>query len=308
MAAIDTYSKRLKRRQQAGQEDVFGYDFLPESFRIQVVHIWRAALGEHSQFASSQISNEAWEFVQGALAREFGVFHLGKSHADPFVQCQQELLGAQTLPALDMLELTFRYIDRVIRHAESWDREHLSQLPDDAIQELNHRFREHALGYRYEAGELIRVDSEFIHEHAVKPAIAALQNDGFSGALQEFMKAHEHYRKGAHKEAIAEALKSFESTMKAICDARKWPYAQTATASTLIEVIFSQQLIPSELATEFTSLQAMLRGGLPTVRNRNSGHGQGALPRKVPDHLAGFALHLAAANITFLMAAHRAMK
>ena len=30
---------------------------------------------------------------------------------------------------------------------------------DDAIKELNYRFKEHGVGYQYESGKIIRIDS-----------------------------------------------------------------------------------------------------------------------------------------------------
>jgi hypothetical protein len=49
----------------------------------------------------------------------------------------------------------------------------------------------------------------------------------------------------------------------------------------------------------------LLEGGLPTVRNKNAGHGQGPTPVSVPDYLVAYALHMAAANIVLLIQAHR---
>ena len=52
----------------------------------------------------------------------------------------------------------------------------------------------------------------------------------------------------------------------------------------------------------------MMEGGVPAVRNKDGGHGQGAEVREVPPGLAGYALHLTAANIVLLVEAHKAMK
>jgi hypothetical protein len=40
-----------------------------------------------------------------------------------------------------------------------------------------------------------------------------------------------------------------------------------------------------------------------TARNKRSGHGQGPKPVEVPDHIAGYVLHMAAATIVFLVQA-----
>jgi hypothetical protein len=45
---------------------------------------------------------------------------------------------------------------------------------------------------------------------------------------------------------------------------------------------------------------------LGAERNRESGHGQGPEPKSVPNYVAAYALHATAANILFLVEAHRA--
>ena len=89
---------------------------------------------------------------------------------------------------------------------------------------MNVRFRENAVGYQYENCQIIRVDSQVLHADVVKPALTLLSGKGFQGPNDEFMSAHEHFRHGRIEEAITDACKAFESTMKAICAARKWTY------------------------------------------------------------------------------------
>src|SRR5205823_1200161 len=108
---------------------------------------------------------------------------------------------------------------------------------DDAILELNHRFQKHGLGYEFLGGELIKLNSQYIHAQAVKPAISLLQDEGFRGAEEEFLHAHDHYREGRYKEAIVDALKAFENTMKSICNARTWHYSSNDPANQLIKII-----------------------------------------------------------------------
>ena len=157
-------------------------------------------------------------------------------------------------------------------------------------------------------GELVRVDSQFIHAEAVKPALALLHECGFDGPVEEFMRGFEHYRHGRNKEAVADALKSFESTMKAICKARRWSCPSNATAKPLIDIMFQNKLIPSDLESHFAGLRAAMESGLPTISNRTSRHGQGPEPVSLPPHIAAYALHLVAANIVLLVQAHKALK
>ena len=185
------------------------------------------------------------------------------------------------------------------------------QDPEDAIDELNQRFKEHQIGYQYQAGQIILIESTYLYTEAVQPAISLLYDLQFDGALQEFMSAHMHLREGNNKDAIVAAENAFESTMKTICDLRGWDYSQKqATASNLLGVLFDHDLIPNELQSHFHALRTTLASGLPTVRNREGqgGHGQGSEVVVVPDYLASYCLHLAATNIVFLIEAHNSMR
>jgi hypothetical protein len=201
-----------------------------------------------------------------------------------------------------------RVIDRSVRKLPDYQRNSwgIRQLADDAIEELNHRFREAALGYQYEAGEIIRVDSQYVHAEVVKPALQLLSDPRFAGAQEEFLAAHTHYRAGEYKDCVTDALNAFESTLKAICDARGWQYAKGARASDLIKVARNNKLLPDYLDNSFDQLIATLQSGLPKVRNEAGAHGQGAAPRETPSYVAAYALHLAAAKIVLLVEAFKA--
>jgi hypothetical protein len=47
------------------------------------------------------------------------------------------------------------------------------------------------LGYQFEQGHVLRVDSQFIHFDAVNPTLAVLSNSRFQWPHQEFFNAHE---------------------------------------------------------------------------------------------------------------------
>jgi hypothetical protein len=176
---------------------------------------------------------------------------------------------------------------------------------DAAIEELNERFRWHGIGYQYESGLIIRVDSQFLHAETVKPALALLSSEDYAGANEEFLKAFEHYRHGRTKECLNECLKAFESTMKAICAKRKWPFNKSDTAKTLIGVCFQQNLIPDLIQSHISAFRSTLESGIPTVRNKLSGHGQGATVVEVPSYYASYMLHLTATTIQLLVEAEK---
>lgn len=314
MPIFKNYAARKKEQERAGQPDVYQYDKLPETLRIQIIHIWRTAIGPYVQtgrahFGPLPTSNSVWETICNKHARAIGRFFLGdQPHEDPFVQCQRHLMMADLDDALSLIELSFLLISVTCRHMDAYEQSqsNIKQDADDAIEELNHRFREHSVGYQFVGGQIVRVDSEYLHHETVRPALTLLQDVRFQGPTDEFLRAHEHYRKGNHQEAINEALKAFESTMKTICAKRRWPLKGTETASQLIQVILDKGLVPAYLQTQFAGLRQVLEAGVPTVRNKTSGHGAGETPIVVPDYLAAYALHVAASNIVLLVEAYKA--
>jgi hypothetical protein len=258
-------------------------------------------------------STARWNELFSRYTRELGVFNLGDdSTEDVYQQCIQYIQLAPTEQALDFIVCAFELIDQDLRH------EYLIHVPgvgyqypliDDAIKELNQRFREHQIGYQFQNGQLIKQTDQYLHEEIMLPALTLLSDPQFRGAQDEFLNAHRHYREQKYKEAVTEALKAFESTMKSIIDERKWSYDKDKdTSIKLIQILFDKQLIPSMLQSQFTSLRGLLESGLPTVRNRTSGHGQGAVPVDLPGYIAEYALHMAAANIVFLVHAYEEYK
>lgn len=303
MAIYDIFSKR-QRRLRGEVPDVYTYDKISDALRTQIVHILFDALGGRESYWHGQV-RWAYESICDTLCREYGVFRLPPAKDYGNRRCDDEFikffLDTQEVECvLDAVELSFRAIDSLTRDYRYLNRHDAVRIADDAIEELNSRFQEHGVGYQFVGGEIVRVDSEFLHSEAVKPALSVLRRKEFAGAQDEFLNAHEHYRHGNNKEALNEGLKCLESVMKAICDKHKWPYAKSATAKQLLQVCFDNGLIPDFWQSHFSSLRSLLESGVPTGRNKLGGHGQGASPTTVPRHLVAYVLHMTAATVLFL--------
>ena len=313
MPILDLFSYR-KRVSKKDAPDVFTYETLPQELRVQVIHIWRDAIGPYHvyvrhQFGKANENNEAWEFIHETLARELGVFSLGNMNSIQ-ERCERYLLEITSVDsALDIIELSFIYIDTVARNFDPLNQQirRIKQTAESAINELNERFLRAGVGYQFEQGKIFRVDSELIHSEVVRPALQYLNEPGFEGPRDEFMKAHSHYRAGETKDAITNANNAFESTLKVVCEKRKWSYPSGATAAVLLKTVRKHGLLPDYLDNSFDQLAATLHSGLPKVRNEQGGHGQGSEPRSTPNYVAAYALHLAAAKILFIVEAHNAM-
>lgn len=300
MGILDIFSKRNKDNQKS----IFKYDEIPQPLRVQIAHIWRDAIGQYAtgSYYTHSSSNATWDFIHKALCKEYGLVSLSSKGYNVLDKCICFLQEEKSVErVLDIIELSFRVIDKKIRHERaSWSDKGITQPPDDAIQELNKRFQEHGIGYQYLNGKIVRVDSDFIYREAVEPAVNLMFGEGFEGASEEFMKAHEHFKKGNDKEAVTEALKAFESTMKTIFIKKGWELPNKQNANPLIKKLIEEGLIP-----QFQENSLL---GLPTIRNNLTAHGQGEKSVEIPRHLVAYALHLCATNIVFLIEAYKTKK
>lgn len=309
MVILDIFSKR-QRALRGGFPDVYEYDTIPSELRVQIVQLCVATLGEG--YPGQPEPQLAYQAIVEALRREYGVFLLPSTQRHNHPSHAEELANfilseVDTERVLDAVELVFRVIDSSTRDYSYLGRPNASAQADEAIEELNIRFKEHGVGFEYVDKQIIRIDSEYVHAELVKPALRILSDKKYAGARQEFLSAHTHYRAGETKECINDCLKAFESIMKSICDRRGWKYQSAATAKDLIQACFDNNLIPAFWQSNFASLRSSLESGIPTGRNKLSGHGQGAAPIEVPMHLAAYLLHMTAAVIVFLDEADSAL-
>lgn len=313
MTIIDIFSRRKHRAQQT-EPDVYKYEDIPETLRVQICRIFSKSIGAYREygefdFSHQEENNQLWRELREMTAQELGRGTLANEN-EPQKDCLKFLQFEQNTDHwLDLVEILARSIDIICREYHQDDRQSkgITQTPDNAIEELNFRFRDARLGYQYENGQIVRIDNQLIHAEVTKPALQLLSDPRFKGAEEEFLKAHEHYRVRNYKDCNTNALNAFESTLKTICDLKGWSYNTSRdVASELIKIVRNEKLLPDYLDRSFDQLIATLKSGLPEVRNKAGGHGQGATPQQTPDYIAAYALHLIAANIVLLIRAYQA--
>ncbi len=304
MSIVEIYSKRQKRL-RGKTPDVYVYDSLPIPLRVQIIQIWDDILGDLDQYVTlNYVTRDRYDIIVKKLRHEYGVFYLPNSTDSQPDGSYEELFcffhdQSDVEMALSAVELTFSALGTRVEKSDSF----LiipKQKIDAAIEELNSRFREHGVGFEFRERKLLRIDSQFIHSETVKPALVLLSQELYAGAQQEFLKAHENFRIRNNKETLSMCLNSMESVMKAICDKRHWNYQKNATARSLINTCFDNELIPKFWQSHYSSLINVLESGVPTGRNKLSGHGQGSTPNIVPNHITAYMLHLTATTIVFL--------
>jgi len=248
-------------------------------------------------------SNVNWVWIDETYSHEKGVNPLGGAQHLP-VEIRNAYLNADHEDALDLTELiAFKIKEHDDRFLKRQILQGIDIIAYTEINEVNYRLREAGIGYQLENGKLTRVDSFFVHNEVVKPAMALISNAGFEGVQEEFLKAHAHYRAGQNKEAVSMAANALESTFKAIFDAKGWAYHNSSRITELAKVAKNNGLWPDYLDKSFDQLLATLQSGLPKIRDNDASHGQGSSRKEVPTYLAAYALHLAASKIVFLVSA-----
>lgn len=300
MAIFDLFSKRQKKL-RGEVPDVYQYTEIPQDFKVQVVHIIRDTIGEDFNNEYSEATT-IYTHIHKILCKEYGVFTLKQHAVSSFSAVYDYFLSEKNYEkCLDIIEISFKIIDNYVKD-NSWKFKNNPQKAEDAIEELNIRFKDTGLGYQFESGQLIRIDSQFLHAEVIKPVLQVLgSKKEYQGANNEFLAAHEHYRHQRYKECLNDCLKSFESLMKAIHTKNSWSFNSTDTAKKLINSCLSHNLVPDYLQNQFSSIRILLESGIPTIRNKEGGHGQGCEISEVPEYLASYTLHLTASNLLFLV-------
>jgi hypothetical protein len=309
---FETFAHRKKLESRKGETDVYTYANAPDQLRHQVIMAIFEGIGRYYSYSGYEFnniveSNNAWRELDKVCRKEiysyvsytkdqnlqtrFGTFLANVDGMDDFLSAVE--IGCVVLDVL-------RGQNPELRGAE--------QDSEDAINEINKRFQQHSVGYQFENRHIIRVDSRIAHSEIIKPALQLLTAPVFSKANEEFLSAHKHYRVGCFKDCVTAANRAFESVMKAICDTEGWSYDKGDRASELVTNVTNKGLFTHDFGKSLGAYVAMLKAGLPSVRNDAGGHGEGIAAAAVTAEIARFALNLTASNILFLGESYRALK
>lgn len=312
MALANLFSRRKRQSEKTGP-DVYRYDSIPNDVRVQFVHIVRECIGEfYEQGYLASASVPLYRDMARIMRKELGVFLLPPSEVYNNNDDSQEFfnwfLNEKRIEfVLDGLELGFNAMRAVQTDPYRFrDTENPLTPPAEAIAEMNARLLEAQVGYQFQAGQMIRVDSQVVHATVVVPALALLADNQYASAEREFLAAHAAYRAKDYETCLVECNKAFESVLKIIGGKRGWGIGPTDTAKKMLDAAYAAGFIDPALQAEFTALRSLLEGAVPTMRNKMAGHGAGAVTRTVPPHFASLQLHQTAALILFLAQHHDA--
>ncbi len=311
---FDLFSKRQKVI-RGEMPDVYIYDQLPDKLKVQITYQFDRVLESISNL-SHDLEN-IYKIIAEILREERGVYHLFDAYeSDGYYgkewvyekEVKNYFLGEEnTEHALDVVECFFKIVHYTMENQYSYITNG-QEILQKIIDNLNIRFKEHGIGYCYSNNCIMRIDSELTHNNIVKPALKLLHDKEFKNAEDEYLNAHQHYRHGRYSECLVDCLKSIETTIKIIGNNRKWRIKDTDNASKLISYLFEEKLIPDYLQSHFSALKSCLESGVPTVRNKSGGHGQGVVPISTPAYMAEYLIGEAANTIRLIIEAHNFKK
>lgn len=303
---FDLYSRRKKDAE--GNSEVFIYDEFQQTFRNQffkiINDVFDEAINKNHDFRNIV------KWLCESYSREKGIKAIYGDYCDANSICALEYYidNCNNEDFLDLMDFIFGFFISNPKIHEYF------YLEDDnffksAIDELNLRLKQHSLGYEFINGKIVVKTSTVAHENIIKPALQLLLDEDFRGAEEEYLLAFEHFKKGENKDAILNAIKAFESTMKAICLGLKYTFDKDKdTAKVLIKILENNSFYPSYLNNHITGIRTTLESGAPTLRNKKAGHGQGSTVENVNDEFVEYSLNLVATNIIFLYKLYKEKK
>lgn len=288
-----------RNKESSEEVDVYIYNSLPVPFRNQLIYIIREIIKDLNNYYSDDI----WEVIHNRFCREKGLKEMDDEYGTCAEKVEVFIDYAPDVELLDFIDFAFHGFIGLAQSVGYKDPlGYAAENVENHITELNNRFQQHKLGYEFINGELIQIDSKYIHHEYIKPALNLLHTNGFEGAEEEYEKAFKALRNGDYKSAIIEAEKAFESTMKTICSKKEYPFdPDRDSAKKLIQTLKDNGFFPEYTENQLNAVAAALISGAPMVRNRTSGHGQGEEVIDIPDSYAQYVIGLVAVNIVLLV-------
>lgn len=289
------------QKEEIDKKDYFDYDKIPQETRQKVSFVIKenAFFIGYDRIEIHRVPHEDLSDLRYHICKHKGIPNINNEILDREA-INRWLIECSVIDFLRTIEI-FLHIRQNDNSEGNEDR--LQKV----IQEINDIFDIDKIGYEIVECKIIRRDSKYLHKEAIKQTISLLQSHSFKGPLEEFENALSKYLEKDYKGTISEANKAYESTMKAILTKLGISYAPSDTASILIKKFYDNDLIFSHTESFTNNLNEILKG-LPTLRNKQSGHGQGLDPQNVDKSYAEFALHLCGSFIVFLISRYDELK
>jgi HEPN domain-containing protein len=253
--------------------------------------------------------------MQKFFLRDQGVFHLKeivRMNYDYQRDNPQSDLGDFFLNTKDddlvlsIIEYCFVMMGERQPWPSAWFSSH--RAPLDAIKELNLRFQQSNLGFKFQERMLIQIDSEELHKEIVRPSLSKLSSDKiYKGADGEYREAFSFYKEGKYEQVLIKCNNAVESCLKAICKKHSWSIKGNSVTGDLISECKNNGLFPPLTGTHLAHLTSLTKS-VSAIRGDSAAHAPDDEGRNVTFEVASYVLHLTATNIIFLIECERALK
>lgn len=299
MATFPTYSKSKK-----SNVDVYVYDDIPLKLKNQIFHTINDYLSQKNY--SREDRQSIISVVYKEICKEFGLKRLENNVLGTMNRFEEIQFFFDSLSdvdeVLDVVVIFLYYLKELEKAAHSSSHFfHLNYTANKAYEDINARFKENGIGYQYLNGKIIKIDNQLLHADIIAPVLLLLTGQEYENINDEYIKAHEHFRFHRNQECLNECLKSFETTMKIICTKNNWSYDKNDTSKKLINILLTNKFLPMYQETFLSTLRQLLESSIPTIRNKNSAHGQGTEKKFVSNEVASFMLNMTGSTIKFLI-------
>lgn len=240
--------------------------------------------------------NEAWgPFGDYTDTEDETVLALKKTYGKDTLRVQDEVTnGDRDATGFDDF-VVFAYPHHVLDALEAFYRL-LSDGKKHPFQvELNAVLTEEESSWRMSDDRIYMVDSRFLD--ALKDQTEEeMKREGFLGAHEEFRDARGYLQAGDADDAIQKANCAFESALKSLLNQRE------GSADDLLKKLREETDLLDGVPNEAQkAIVSKVLQGLPVLRHKLGGHGQGAKPIDVPRAYGDLAVNLAATYIKFLL-------
>lgn len=274
------FSKRLKK---ALEKKTIPYPSLSRNLRKRLAMKCR----DH---------NECESFGDYAETKTEALSSLERTYGTEILRVQDEKTNGDR-EATDFEDfLVFAYPHQVLDALEAFSRLLSSDVNKYSFQAgINAVLAEEESPWQMSDGRIYLVDSRFLD--ALKDqAEEEMKREGFLGAHEEFRDARSYLQAGTTDDAIHKANCAFESALKSLLNQRE------GTANDLLNKLREETDLLDAVSPEAQKVIILkVLQGLPVLRHKIGGHGQGAEPANVPRAYGDLAVNLAATYIKFLL-------
>ncbi len=293
---FNVFSKRDRLPQENGIA-------LTREFRVRAYVLWVRTFPKDFSRSGLSVGSPLWSDVRDKFLCSLGRIRLSAKAAssvqddiDNFLdECSDDHF-------LDFIEFSFQ--SETIYHSSTPVRDLIAAVntffQEDDLPFFLTDFTHAEIGGAHPFGthqivtypQIIRRDSEVLHQMAIAPALELLRGQAFGQANREFLNALEDYRKGDYGDCVTKCGSAYESVMKVIGEHKGWPKKDTARK--LLDTVLGQTTLPTFLKEPLIQT-AVIRNRLSTA------HGAGTQPRNVEQHLAQYTINVTAAAILLLV-------